>query len=263
MNDESSRRAPEHHSDYDGAWKEALREHLAEFVERYFPAEYAAIDWNHEPEWCDKELSQVVSQAGRRNSAVDLLVRVHLRTGQEQLILLQLEIQTSDEERFAARMSLYNAGLYWTFKEIATADRVDILCPFIRWSGLRLILDELKQLTEQPHPDGLRLRVITTSYMGATDPRAVEAIRDLANTQIRVSYDTARTRLHAKAYLIHRASGFGSAYIGSANLSRAALSEGLEWTSKLSQYELPHLWEKIVGTFETYWNDEESQRFRS
>ena len=76
-------------------------------------------------------------------------------------------------------------------------------------------------------------------------------------------YDTARTRLHAKAYLIHRASGFGSAYIGSANLSRAALSEGLEWTSKLSQYELPHLWEKIVGTFETYWNDEESQRFRS
>ena len=146
-------------------------------------------------------------------------------------------------------------------KEIATADRVDILCSFIRWSGLRLILDELKRLTERPHPDGPRLRVITTSYMGATDPRAVEAMRDLPNTQVRVSYDTARTRLHAKAYLIHRASGFGSAYIGSANLSHAALSEGLEWTSKISQYELPHLWEKILGTFETYWNDEEFESF--
>ncbi len=89
----------------------------------------------------------------------------------------------------------------------------------------------------------------------------MEAIRDLPNTQIRVSYDTARTRLHAKAYLIHRVSGFGSAYIGSANLSHAALSEGLEWTSKISQYELPHLWGKIEGTFETYWNDEEFEPF--
>lgn len=146
-------------------------------------------------------------------------------------------------------------------KEIVTADRVDILCSFIRWSGLRLILEELKRLTEKPHPDGPRLRVITTSYMGATDPRAVEAIRNLPHTEVRVSYDTARTRLHAKAYLIHRASGFGSAYIGSANLSHAALSEGLEWTSKISQYELPHLWEKILGTFETYWNDDEFEPF--
>jgi superfamily II DNA or RNA helicase len=116
-------------------------------------------------------------------------------------------------------------------------------------------------MTERPLPDGPRLRVITTSYMGATDPRAVEAIRDLPNTEIRVSCDTARTRLHAKAYVIHRNSGFGNAYIGSANLSRAALSEGLEWTSKVSQYELPHLWEKILGTFETYWNDKEFETF--
>jgi len=86
--------------------------------------------------------------------------------------------------------------------------------------------------------------------MGGTDPRAVESLRDLPNTQIRVSYDTARTRLHAKAYIIHRGSGFGCAYIGSAKLSRAALSEGLEWTSKISQYELPHLWEKILGSFD-------------
>ncbi|MCG3123062.1 MAG: hypothetical protein GIKADHBN_01470 [Phycisphaerales bacterium] len=97
--------------------------------------------------------------------------------------------------------------------------------------------------------------------MGATDPRAVEALRDLPNTQVRVSYDTSRTRLHAKAYLIHRATGFGSAYVGSANLSRSALSEGLEWTSKLSQYELPHLWQRIVATFDAYWNDGDFELF--
>jgi len=148
-------------------------------------------------------------------------------------------------------------------KEIATADRVDILCSFIKWGGLRLIIGELATLAAIKHPDGPRIRVITTSYMGATDPRAVEALRELPNTEVRVSYDTTRTRLHAKAYLIHRNTGFGSAYVGSANLSRAALSEGLEWTSKLSQYELPHLWERVAGTFESYWNDKEFEAFTS
>ena len=146
-------------------------------------------------------------------------------------------------------------------KEIATADRVDILCSFIRWSGLRVILDDLRNMTEREVGQGPLLRVITTSYMGATDPRAVEELSKLPNTEIRVSYDTKRTRLHAKAYLFHRATGFGSAYVGSANLSNAALSEGLEWTTKISHYELPYLWSKIAGTFETYWQDEEFQRF--
>jgi hypothetical protein len=97
--------------------------------------------------------------------------------------------------------------------------------------------------------------------MGATDPKAVEALRALPNTEIKVSYDTARTHLHAKAYVIHRATGFGSAYVGSANISKAALSEGLEWTSKISQYELSHLWQKIIATFETYWNDDEFEKY--
>lgn len=146
-------------------------------------------------------------------------------------------------------------------KEFAAADRVDILCSFIKWSGIRLLMDALRVLTATPHLDGPRLRVISTSYMGATDANAIEALRDLPNTQVKVSYDTERTRLHAKAYLVHRTTGFGSAYIGSANVSRAALSEGLEWTSKISQYELPHLWQKIVATFETYWNDDEFEAF--
>lgn len=146
-------------------------------------------------------------------------------------------------------------------KELQTCDRVDILCSFIRWSGLRLILDDLRALAEQGGVEYPRIRVITTSYMGATDPRAVEALSALPNCEVRVSYDTKRTRLHAKAYLFHRSTGFGSAYVGSANLSNAALSEGLEWTTKISQYELPHLWGKIQGSFETYWEDDEFEPF--
>lgn len=137
-------------------------------------------------------------------------------------------------------------------KEIASADRVDILCSFIKWGGVRILEDSLTQLTL-----GKPLRVITTSYMGATDLKAVELLRCLPNTEVQVSYDTRRTRLHAKAYIIHRNTDFGVAYIGSSNLSQAALTDGLEWNVKISQHESPHLWDKVCGTFETYWHDNE------
>lgn len=147
-------------------------------------------------------------------------------------------------------------------KEIQSAERVDILCSFILWSGLRVILDALRELTSKPDlaDAAPRLRVITTSYMGNTEVKALEQLLHLPQTEIKVNYDTKHGRLHAKAYLIHRPTGFGSAYIGSANLSKSALSEGLEWTTKISQFELPYLWQKVTQTFNGYWLDGEFDR---
>lgn len=139
-------------------------------------------------------------------------------------------------------------------KELGSANRVDILCSFIKWSGIRILEDNLRAWTARP---GSRLRVLTTSYLGATDLKAVDLLQSLPNTEVRISYDTHRTRLHAKAYLFHRDSEFGTAYVGSANLSRPALTDGLEWTVKLSQYESGHLWDRVAATFETYWEDGE------
>jgi superfamily II DNA or RNA helicase/HKD family nuclease len=138
-------------------------------------------------------------------------------------------------------------------KEVATADRVDILCSFIKWSGVRILEDALRMFGAA----GRALRLITTSYMGATDLKAVEFLRGIPGASLRISYDTRRTRLHAKAYIIHRETGFGVAYVGSSNISQAALTDGLEWNVKISQSESPHLWDKVCATFETYWNDAE------
>jgi len=77
------------------------------------PQVYAAIDWSCELEWCDKKLSQVIGQSGKRNCRVDVLVKGRLLTGEEQWIFVHLEIQSSHEEGFASRISLYNAGIYW------------------------------------------------------------------------------------------------------------------------------------------------------
>lgn len=147
-------------------------------------------------------------------------------------------------------------------KELRSADRVDWLVSFIKWSGILPLRDALRHLTDsapdpgEPGQGGAPvLRIATTSYLGATDARAVEFLAQLPRTELRVSYDTHRTRLHAKAFLFHRGTGFGSAYVGSANVSRVALDEGLEWTAKISQYELPHLWRQLRAAFETHWAD--------
>lgn len=142
-------------------------------------------------------------------------------------------------------------------REILSADRIDWLVSFIKWTGIRVFRQELQQFAES----GRKLRVITTSYMGATDAKAVEFLAGLPNTEVKLSYNTQRERLHAKSYLFHRNTGFHTGYIGSSNLSYSALTSGLEWNLKITAQEIPHIIQKSLSTFETYWESNEFELF--
>ena len=141
--------------------------------------------------------------------------------------------------------------------ELASADHVDLLCAFVKWQGLRLLEQKLRELRQR----GVPLRVITTTYLGATDARALDALVDEFGAEVRINYDTNMTRLHAKAWLLRRNTGFHTAYVGSSNLSHSALVDGLEWNVRLSAMSTPHLLEKFRATFESYWENREFEPY--
>jgi len=142
-------------------------------------------------------------------------------------------------------------------KEILSSDKIDLLVSFIKWKGIRILEHELREFTNR----GGKLRVITTTYMGASDYKAIELLSSLENTEVKVSYNTGNERLHAKAYLFQRNTGFHTGYIGSSNFSRSALTDGLEWNLKITTKEVGHIIDKFKKTFEAYWQNSEFETF--
>ena len=135
--------------------------------------------------------------------------------------------------------------------ELATADSVDLICAFVIWSGVRHLRDALAGVRQR----GGRIRVITTTYMGATEKRAVDELVALG-AQVRVAFDARTTKLHAKAWLLERQSGLTTAFVGSSNLSHTALFDGLEWNVRLSSMDAAHVIDRVRMTFESHWASE-------
>ena len=142
-------------------------------------------------------------------------------------------------------------------KEIRSSDRIDLLVSFIKWKAIVILRDAFQEFTSS----GGKLRIITTTYMGATDAKAIHELSKLPNTEVKVSYNNSNERLHAKAYLFFRNSGFHTGYIGSSNFSRSALTDGLEWNVKVTTKEIPHIIDKFQKTFESYWNNAEFELY--
>ncbi len=143
-------------------------------------------------------------------------------------------------------------------RDIASADTIYMIVSFLKLSGVNLIYDHLKRFCSEA---GHKLRVITTTYCGATDAKAVERLSQLPNTEIRISYNTKIERLHAKSYIFERNSGYSTAYIGSSNLSKSAQTDGLEWNIRVTNVENPHIIKTAIATFNLYWNSHNFENF--
>ena len=133
--------------------------------------------------------------------------------------------------------------------EIDSADAIEVVMAFVRWSGIQPLLEALRRHCRTGKP----FRLMTTTYTNSTELRALDELSDLG-ADVRVSYDVTSTRLHAKAWHFHRASGYSTAYIGSSNLTHSAQVTGLEWNVRVSGARNPDVIAKVAAVFETYWS---------
>ena len=132
--------------------------------------------------------------------------------------------------------------------EIESADSIDVVMAFIRTSGLLPLREALREHCAR----GRELRVLTTTYTQSTEGRALDLLAELG-ASVRISYDVSTTRLHAKAWLFHRATAFSTAYVGSSNLTHSAQVAGLEWNVRVSAARNPDVVKKIAAVFDSYW----------
>ena len=98
-------------ADRDGAWKEALRRHLRQFLKILFPDLFHAIDWTIPPVFLDKELRAVARKAKMGKRHADVFVQVTLKTGEKKLLYLHVEVQNQRDDELPRRMYVYNYRL--------------------------------------------------------------------------------------------------------------------------------------------------------
>ena len=277
---------PLHHGIYEALTDEFLRDTLARHPElrtvfgkidpEEQPARYAAfvakvleqaLREEADPEkrlaLCNYLLGQVAKEPGRGH------LEKHRLIPESKPLLLEITPPNYNQsglprpQTSLAQSSLFTGSdgnlqlVHELLEEMRSADYVDILVSFIKWPGLRLLMPAFEDMTARRVP----VRVITTTYMGASDCAAIEKLAAMSNVEVRVSYDTKRTRLHAKAYHFRRNSGFSTAYIGSSNMSQPAMTSGLEWNLKVTEQDMGHILDKFSVEFETYWNSHEFVKF--
>jgi superfamily II DNA or RNA helicase/HKD family nuclease len=134
-------------------------------------------------------------------------------------------------------------------QELRCADEVDLICAFVGYTGFQPLKEEFRQLIQR----GGRIRVITSTYLGSTSAKAVDELVKLG-AEVRVNYQGHATKLHAKAWLFRRAGELDTAFVGSSNLSAAALYSGLEWNVRLARADAPGVFTRIQQTFDSYWH---------
>ena len=135
-------------------------------------------------------------------------------------------------------------------KELPSADKVQILMAFVKKAGVAHIEKQLKTLQARK----VSVQLVTSVYMAGTESEALDRLVREFGVQVKVCYDLDLARLHAKAWLMERDSGFSTAIIGSSNMTNSAMVTGQEWNVRLSSVSSPDVIDEFKAAFETYWN---------
>lgn len=143
--------------------------------------------------------------------------------------------------------------LYWQLKEdFKTAESIDFIVSFLMESGVKMILPDLREAVNR----GVKIRILTGKYLGITQPTALYLLRSEFGDKIdlRFYYTPIEQSFHPKAYFFHKKNG-SNVFVGSSNISRSALTSGVEWNYRLNSHQNQADFDEFYKTFENLFNN--------
>lgn len=176
---------------------------------------------------------------------------------EEELKIASTDVMTGDRNR--------ERFLYYQLKmSIRQAKRIDIIVSFLMESGVRMILKDLGEALDR----GVQVRLLTGNYLGITQPSALYLIKKELGDRIDLRFYNEKGRsFHPKAYIFHREKE-SEIYIGSSNISRSALTSGIEWNYRFGSKADQKNFQLFYATFEDLFyhhsiiiDDEELRRY--
>ena len=149
------------------------------------------------------------------------------------------DVMTGGSDR---RMQLY----YQLIQSLKKADSVDIIVSFLMESGVKMLLEELDNALKR----GAKIRILTGNYLGITQPSALYLLKKKLGSRVDMRFYNEKERsFHPKSYIFHY-ERYSDIYIGSSNISRSALTSGIEWNYRFSSISDPKNYEKFYQVFE-------------
>lgn len=166
------------------------------------------------------------------------------KVGIDELQIESTDVMTGDRNR--------NRFLYYQLKgSMLKADRIDIIVSFLMESGVRLILKDLKAALER----GAQIRILTGNYLGITQPSALYLIKKELGNRVDLRFYSDKNRsFHPKSYIFH-CGNIGEIYIGSSNISKSALTSGIEWNYRFTSLDDEKNFSLFYDTFADLFNN--------
>ena len=134
---------------------------------------------------------------------------------------------------------------------IKNATTIDIIVSFLMESGVKLLLQDLKEALNR----GVKIRILTGNYLKITQPQALYLLKSELKDKVDLRfYNNSNKSFHPKAYMFHNPID-SEIYIGSSNISRGALTSSIEWNYRFLKSTAPNDFKVFYDTFEDLFNN--------
>ncbi|WP_042349326.1 DEAD/DEAH box helicase family protein [Bacillus massiliigorillae] len=136
-------------------------------------------------------------------------------------------------------------------ESIRRANSCYILTSFVMNSGVKLLEDSLRQAAE----NGSDIKICTGDYLYITQPEALKRLIEIhPSIEVRL-WKSRGVSFHPKAYIFENESD-GIFYVGSSNMSRSALTKGVEWNVSIKGEKEADILENAIHEFLSLYYDE-------